>query len=569
MDFSKLILPFSVLIIAVLIAAGGIFLLSQFSTPPPTPPPTPSPTPQAQETLNAAVLSNLEYYHSYCEVPMKLTDGVFQWIDDFPCNQEPTFGFFFQIYNGKIAIGDLNSDTKNDAAVVLTTNYGGSGNFRELAVVMNQNGVFKHVVSTDLGDRVIVNEISIQDDRILLDMVVHGLDDGACCPTQPAQKIFQFDVVKNKIIEVESLIGGVDEANIVELVKDLPDIALLQSITLNQNIELRVVERPQKENTYFVVEVWENLTGEPALFQRYRYNVSTNELMIDLPLNPSEFDIFTRSVLDKETGEIVALMNGDTREDCATGTQLVLNFCGGRTADLADEVLGVVYQRILGDSTISQEAKNDLVEEERAWIQEKEEECAPQLTESGQYDGSIQPLLMARCEESMARERIGMLLDTYLRSDWVTYRSEELGIEFEYPRSFHESDACRIKELDDGMRLSFSSLWQVETRNVVGNQDFEPFLEKFIGERQEEDYITSIISEERIQVDRHSSLIIDHYTDRHFSGSGSPDKRGKFALIENGENALFVSFINGITKCGASVPGDPFDHLISTLRFLR
>jgi len=45
MDFSKLKLPFSVLVVAVVIAAAGMFLLGQLSTSQPTPNPTPSPTP--------------------------------------------------------------------------------------------------------------------------------------------------------------------------------------------------------------------------------------------------------------------------------------------------------------------------------------------------------------------------------------------------------------------------------------------------------------------------------------------------------------------------------------------
>ncbi|HEX9721874.1 MAG TPA: hypothetical protein VGA53_01275 [Candidatus Paceibacterota bacterium] len=195
MDFSKLKFPFFVLVAAVIITAGGMLALQNFVKP--------TPIAQTQEdTPSLSLLNNIEYYHSYCEVPMKLTDGVFQWTENFLCNQEPTFGFLFQIYNEKIAIGDLNFDGKSDAAVVLATNYGGSGNFRELAVVLSQDGTFKHVASVDIGDRVIVNEISIQSSRILLDMVVHGPEDGACCPTQAVLKIFRFDVESQELIEI-------------------------------------------------------------------------------------------------------------------------------------------------------------------------------------------------------------------------------------------------------------------------------------------------------------------------------------------------------------------------------
>lgn len=178
--------------------------MNQSSEPQPNPTPSPTPTPQTQEgILNLSVLNNLEYYHSYCKVPLKLTDGVFGGSENFLCNQERPSGFLFRIYNAKAAFGDLDLDGKDDAALILSTNYGGSGDFRELAVVLNQNGVLKHVTSAELGDRTIINEISIQDSRIVLDMVTHGPEDGACCPTQKVSSEFRFDVEQNKIIKVQ------------------------------------------------------------------------------------------------------------------------------------------------------------------------------------------------------------------------------------------------------------------------------------------------------------------------------------------------------------------------------
>lgn len=156
-----------------------------------------------EKSLTLETIKNMEYYHSYCKVPMKLTDGVFYWTENFQCEQETPLGFLFRIYNEKIALGDLNLDGKDDAAVVLTTNYGGTGDFRELAIVINQNGTFKHVASAELGDRVVVNMISIQDSRIVLDMVVHGPVDGACCPTQEVRSVFQFDAQQQKLIKLQ------------------------------------------------------------------------------------------------------------------------------------------------------------------------------------------------------------------------------------------------------------------------------------------------------------------------------------------------------------------------------
>lgn len=213
-DFSKLAFPLRLFVVVVtgVIGAGGIFFLLEFSTQSvtqsyqPIASPSPSPTPTSQkrqeQRVSLSALNNLEYQHSYCNVPMKLTDGVFRWTDDYSCNEEKPFGFFFQVYNGKIAMGDLNFDGKDDAAVILTTNYGGSGNFRELAVVLIQEGTFSHVASVDIGDRVIVNEIFIQNTHILLNMIIHAPEDGACCPTQPVQRTFRFDSESQELVEL-------------------------------------------------------------------------------------------------------------------------------------------------------------------------------------------------------------------------------------------------------------------------------------------------------------------------------------------------------------------------------
>ncbi len=88
------------------------------------------------------------------------------------------------IYNGKIAFGDLNNDGKEDAAVIVTISGGGSGNFRELAIMENQEGSPINLTSVDLGDRVIINSITIESGIITLDMITQGPNDPSCCPTQ-------------------------------------------------------------------------------------------------------------------------------------------------------------------------------------------------------------------------------------------------------------------------------------------------------------------------------------------------------------------------------------------------
>jgi len=87
------------------------------------------------------------------------------------------------ILSDKFALGDLNGDGVEDAAVVLVSNPGGSGTFYDLAAVINQNGTPKHVASLLLGDRVKVKSLSIRSGEVAVEMTKHGPKDPMCCPT--------------------------------------------------------------------------------------------------------------------------------------------------------------------------------------------------------------------------------------------------------------------------------------------------------------------------------------------------------------------------------------------------
>ncbi|GAH89262.1 unnamed protein product, partial [marine sediment metagenome] len=148
------------------------------------------------EELTLDAIKNTEYYHSECETLIRLKDGSFEE-RNYSCGGDVLLGFRSEIYNDKVAFGDLNNDGKKDAAVVLTTNYGGSGNFRELAVIINQNGKPHHLTSQDLGDRAIINSLVIEVGIVSVDMITHGLKDPMCCPTQ--REIVKYKLSGDKL----------------------------------------------------------------------------------------------------------------------------------------------------------------------------------------------------------------------------------------------------------------------------------------------------------------------------------------------------------------------------------
>jgi heat shock protein HslJ len=81
-----------------------------------------------------------------------------------------------------VAVGEL--DGQSAAAVILYSSGGGSGTFVELHVMVERNGQPYDTAWTQLGDRVQINSLAIEDNQIVVDMITHGPDDPMCCPTQ-------------------------------------------------------------------------------------------------------------------------------------------------------------------------------------------------------------------------------------------------------------------------------------------------------------------------------------------------------------------------------------------------
>jgi hypothetical protein len=98
------------------------------------------------------------------------------------------------------AFGDLDGDGTPDAVAVLGTNGGGSGVFIDLVAVLDKSGSPIHVATTLLGDRVIVNSLSITDQVVTVDMITQGPGDGMCCPTLPVT--FKFRLEGDQFIQV-------------------------------------------------------------------------------------------------------------------------------------------------------------------------------------------------------------------------------------------------------------------------------------------------------------------------------------------------------------------------------
>ncbi len=99
----------------------------------------------------------------------------------------------------EIAFGYLANHQTKDAAVIYGYNTGGSGFFVMLSAVINDRGKPKFIAFADLEDRVKINSLSIQSGKIIVDLMTHGPNDPACCPT--VRKVATYTLVGDKLVE--------------------------------------------------------------------------------------------------------------------------------------------------------------------------------------------------------------------------------------------------------------------------------------------------------------------------------------------------------------------------------
>jgi hypothetical protein len=101
------------------------------------------------------------------------------------------------------AFGDLNGDGLEDAVTFLASNFGGSGIFVSLEILLNNNGSPSHVASYLIGDRVGIDSVNIVGGLIELHIITQGPDDSMCCPTLHVSK--QLRLQNGKLMELNNL----------------------------------------------------------------------------------------------------------------------------------------------------------------------------------------------------------------------------------------------------------------------------------------------------------------------------------------------------------------------------
>jgi hypothetical protein len=89
--------------------------------------------------------------------------------------------------------GDLDGDQAEDAVVLLGSSAGASGTFSHLVPVLNRGGQAVPGAATLLGDRILLQAISLADRIVTVEMITQGPRDPMCCPTQPVRQRYRLE----------------------------------------------------------------------------------------------------------------------------------------------------------------------------------------------------------------------------------------------------------------------------------------------------------------------------------------------------------------------------------------
>ncbi len=129
--------------------------------------------------------------------PFLLKDGKYTQYGD---QGEPGVSIELDSATSTYAYGDLNGDGLADIAAVFDVTTGGTGYFRYLTVFTNDDGMPRYATSTELGDRVKINKISINGGIISADIVTQGPTDPMCCASLP--ETLKYKLSGNMLVEV-------------------------------------------------------------------------------------------------------------------------------------------------------------------------------------------------------------------------------------------------------------------------------------------------------------------------------------------------------------------------------
>lgn len=225
------------------------------------------------EGMTEQELKNMSYMSPNSGILVQLIEGVY-------ADETMTLTLLPQV-----ALGDLNEDTINDAAVLLAENEGGTGTFVSLVMIASRDGTFDQVGTYFIDDRPVIESLSIQDGAIQLNALVHSLNDAMVSPTEKVSLTYRL--LENNLTmmrRTSTLQDGIERLIVIENPQNGSEVTGTFRITgsmpaapFENNLSLTILDQAGVELYRGGFMVTSEDMGAPAVFD--------NE--ITLPANPS------------------------------------------------------------------------------------------------------------------------------------------------------------------------------------------------------------------------------------------------------------------------------------------
>lgn len=132
--------------------------------------------------LTSDLLRNMEYNLPHSQKIVRLSDGEYEGSNG--------NGSLSASISGIISFGDLDGDNREDAAFILSEIVASTDTFISLVVVTTPEGQPLQTYSILLGKQELINTITIQHARVILDMLTQGPKDQPCCPSLSVVRTF-------------------------------------------------------------------------------------------------------------------------------------------------------------------------------------------------------------------------------------------------------------------------------------------------------------------------------------------------------------------------------------------
>ena len=150
---------------------------------PPASPPA-SASPSATPTLQALQSATVAGVFA---TPVTLASGRY---DGPPADAGAASHPALVLWQPAVAFGDVDGAPSSEAVALLSSSEGGSGEMVWVAVFGDRDGQLANLATAQVGDRVRLQSLWLEQGRIVMDVVEPGPSDPACCPTQVARRIY-------------------------------------------------------------------------------------------------------------------------------------------------------------------------------------------------------------------------------------------------------------------------------------------------------------------------------------------------------------------------------------------